>query len=1762
MKNIFLILQFKKIPVIALLLLLFATQMATAQFCDQAQGTPGFPSNPGCQTVICAADPFCCSTSWDGLCASAADNQVACCGCVQTQTPGLCAPATPANDACANATPIACGGTATGSTATATTDGPATDCSGGSVAPDVWYTITGTGFGITASLCGSAYDTQIDVYTGACGALTNIGGCSDDFCGLQSQMTWASTLGVVYRIRVHGFGGSTGAFTLNVTCAAPPAPANDACANGTPIACGGTATGSTATATIDGPATDCGGGSVAPDVWYTITGTGGNITASLCGSAYDTQIDVYTGACTGLTNIGGCNDDFCGLQSQMTWASTVGVVYRIRVHGFGGSTGAFTLNVTCAAIPPANNDCANAIPVACGSTTAGTTVNATVDGPATDCGGGSVAPDVWYTIVGTGNGIRASLCGSGYDTQIDVYTGACTGLTNIGGCNDDFCGLQSEMTWASTLGVLYRIRVHGFAGSTGAFTLNVTCAGPLTITCPANAIVPCTSSTAPAVTGTATGSGGCTFVAPVITFTDVSTQGQGCSQFSYLIIRTWRATDACGNTTTCSQTITVQDLVAPTIACPANVTRQCDQPTDPGSTGNATATGDNCAAINQISVTFTDASSQTAAGCTNDSYVITRTWRATDPCGNFSTCVQLITVVDNTAPTIICPGNTTVQCNASTAPAATGTATAVDNCSPLADIAITFTDASTQTATGCGNDSFVITRTWRATDLCGNFSTCIQTITVVDTTPPVITCPANVSVSCTASTAPGAPSTGTVTASAAPNSVSWPDANTGLVGTATAAVAGIPAGATITDVNITLQMDHTWVGDLNMTLTSPAGSVNFMDNPCAGGNSDNINATFNSQGAAFLCTNGVIAGSIPNNCSSDYLIGSAINGNIQTQLNNFNGFNGSLLGNGNWNLAITDEVGGDGGCLIAYSVAVSWSLAGGGTGTGTATATDACGTAVVTFSDVSTQTAGGCSNDNYQIFRTWRATDACGNFSTCVQTITVSDTQAPAITCPAGQTLSCFETVPAPFATAAAFVAGGGTITDNCTANLADFTVFVQNVDNGNDNCPGNARVVTRTYFVQDACGNTTSCTQTFTYLVSTQGPVITSVLPTCFKFCASLANPMESDITFTTDCSFGAVVNITGPQQIGATNCPGTIYRYTYTVTDDCGRTSAPVTRDFIIGNDGPTITCPPFNLFLECGDENNAQYLEDHFGTVLVNTSCELGYTLTYTPQNFNNIACGSSTIVTFTATDACGRTATCSTTVAIMDNTAPTIVSVPPSVCDITNCSADEVFWFNHWKNYMINGIVAEDACDSDVSITAVNTPLNTNCPNGTAVTVVTFVATDNCGNETEITGTFTVEATPSNLNILGKVVTEVQAAVQSVEVTLAGSNIANQMMETGVDGIYGFNGLLAGDNYSVTPYSNDNPMNGVSSYDLVLISKHILQTQFLDSPYKMIAADINRSGSITTLDMVELRKMILHIDEEFVNNTSWRFVEAAFVFPNANNPFATLFPEAAFINGLTESEEHDFVGVKIGDVNGSAVPNAFAGAEDRTFVDDLVFQVKDQELKAGETYEVAFRADNFEAVHGYQFTLNFDKNALTFAGLRAGDLTNMTEGNFGLSLLEEGAITTSWTNEVAQSLTRDAAVFYVSFTANANVLLSEALAVSSRYTRAEAYDGNLDLMDVQFRFDTDGVVTKDFRLYQNTPNPFKQETLIGFDLPEAGAVTLTIFDGSGRLLKQVEGNFAKGYNSVSVSEDALTPGMLYYQLVTESGTATRKMLLHGN
>ena len=207
-----------------------------------------------------------------------------------------------------------------------------------------------------------------------------------------------------------------------------------------------------------------------------------------------------------------------------------------------------------------------------------------------------------------------------------------------------------------------------------------------------------------------------------------------------------------------------------------------------------------------------------------------------------------------------------------------------------------------------------------------------------------------------------------------------------------------------------------------------------------------------------------------------------------------------------------------------------------------------------------------------------------------------------------------------------------------------------------------------------------------------------------------------------------------------------------------------------------------------------------------------------------------------------------------------------------------------------------------------------------------------------------------------------------------------------------------------------------------------------------------------------------------------------------------------------------------------------------------------------------YTVEFKAKDFQAIAGYQFTLNLDQDLVEFVDVNAGALAGLSADNFGFAKLNEGVITTSWNTKEVSNLNDNDVVFSLTLKAKSAAQLSNAISLSSRYTNAEAYNGNADLMDVVLEFNNGEVVGSEFALYQNQPNPFKNETTIGFELPEASAATLTIYDVAGRTLKAVSGDFAKGYNQVTINRSDLNgAGVLYYQLDTRNDSATKKMIL---
>ncbi|MFM9947362.1 MAG: choice-of-anchor L domain-containing protein, partial [Saprospiraceae bacterium] len=249
------------------------------------------------------------------------------------------------------------------------------------------------------------------------------------------------------------------------------------------------------------------------------------------------------------------------------------------------------------------------------------------------------------------------------------------------------------------------------------------------LTCPLNITVRCNTDLSPAVTGFATLTGACSGQNPNITFSDNTSGMMPCNG---TVLRTWTAMDECGVTRTCVQTILVQDNVPPVALCAPGqgyeLHPDCTLPVTVDMINSGST--DNCQ-IQSMSVSPT-----VVTGC--GIFPITLT--VTDLCGNTSTCTTEIQTIEGVPPMIMCPPNINLTCGEDISPAVTGMATATDLCDP--NPAITFADV----VTGTLPCNALITRTWTATDACGNEATCVQNIVVIDNVPPTIACPQDLTV--------------------------------------------------------------------------------------------------------------------------------------------------------------------------------------------------------------------------------------------------------------------------------------------------------------------------------------------------------------------------------------------------------------------------------------------------------------------------------------------------------------------------------------------------------------------------------------------------------------------------------------------------------------------------------------------------------------------------------------------------------------------------------------------------------------------------------------------------------------------------------------------------------------------------------------------------------------------------------------------------------------------------------------------------------
>lgn len=291
-------------------------------------------------------------------------------------------------------------------------------------------------------------------------------------------------------------------------------------------------------------------------------------------------------------------------------------------------------------------------------------------------------------------------------------------------------------------------------------------------------------------------------------------------------------------------------------------------------------------------------------------------------------------------------------------------------------------------------------------------------------------------------------------------------------------------------------------------------------------------------------------------------------------------------------------------------------------------------------------------------------------------------------------------------------------------------------------------------------------------------------------------------------------------------------------------------------------------------------------------------------------------------YQVSDNCGNTGFCETVVEVRDCKAPTPLcknGVVIAICDgIAELLPPEVLNDNSFDN-----------CPGDLTFS-----FSENVEDSVIVLdcstlgffLVELWVTDAAGNQAFCETQIVVDNPCGDCQglplVAGIVTTSDLQPMSGTTIDLNGS--MDQSAVTLAEGEFEFEVEVNGD-YTVTPSIESDPLNGVTTFDLVLISKHILGVQPFDSPYQLIAADANKSNAVTTADLLLLRKLILQVETNFADGQTWRFIEASYEFEDPLDPFSEEFPEVINLNNLQVSElGADFIGVKLGDVNASADP----------------------------------------------------------------------------------------------------------------------------------------------------------------------------------------------------------------------------------------------
>ena len=384
-------------------------------------------------------------------------------------------------------------------------------------------------------------------------------------------------------------------------------------------------------------------------------------------------------------------------------------------------------------------------------------------------------------------------------------------------------------------------------------------------------------------------------------------------------------------------------------------------------------------------------------------------------------------------------------------------------------------------------------------------------------------------------------------------------------------------------------------------------------------------------------------------------------------------------------------------------------------------------------------------------------------------------------------------------------------------------------------------------------------------------------------------------------------------------------------------------------------------------------------------------------------------------------------------------------------------------------------------------------------------------------------------PANVQISGNILSETGQFINGVKVNLTGTSTDSVI--TGTSGAYQFD-VLQSQSYVITPSKNNDIAitNGISTLDIVLMQRHILNLQPLNSPYKIIAADVDASQNVSNMDIILTRALILQNITQYPGNELWKFVNSDYTGNDPMNPFP--FEQSRSYSSATNAVDQHFIGVKLGDVNNSWNPNIAKAVSSN----NIKFILPQQNAVTGQTISIPVIVKDFNNISGFQFTLEWDASILNLIAPQ----NQLLDMSYGTLQIQNGKLTALWSTENLNglSLADGSVIFNITFEVIGTSGTSSPLTISSGITATEAYNELLEELNIQL---VDGLVmvdnlTTNPNSTENTfdvglnPNPFSNQTYISFEINTEEYMNIEVLNMLGEKVKDYSGNFSKGIHKI--------------------------------